>query len=368
MDHLFEEFDEYRQYLQTAGKSSHTTRAYLQDLQAFAAWFRTSNGEEFSTRAVDPRDITEYRGYLLRTGVSSATVNRRLISLRRFYKWAHRRRLVEESPFDMLERVYIREQSQQDIAPRWLDSNEQLALLRAIRKGGQINRVGKDAAGGGGGSGDGGLHGDNGKDGTGTTRGTMRDLAVIQTLLGTGLRISELANLRLEDVEVSERKGNIRVREGKGGKSRIVPLDNRTRSALLRYVEERRKEPRSLDQLSEHLSKQQSPRDKSSSSNVVNRANRQVEGPLFMGQRGPLNERGIDYLVRKYAYQARLEHCTAHTLRHTFAKNLVDVGTPLDQVAILLGHESLDTTRIYTKPSRRDLERAVRRAAGEMTE
>ena len=87
-----------------------------------------------------------------------------------------------------------------------------------------------------------------------------------------------------------------------------------------------------------------------------------------MGQRGPLNERGIDYLVRKYAYQARLENCTAHTLRHTFAKNLVDAGTPLDQVAILLGHESLDTTRVYTKPSRRDLERAVRKAAGEITE
>ena len=85
-----------------------------------------------------------------------------------------------------------------------------------------------------------------------------------------------------------------------------------------------------------------------------------------MGQRGPLNERGIDYLVRKYAYQARLENCTAHTLRHTFAKNLVDAGTPLDQVATLLGHESLDTTKIYTRPSRGDLERAVRRAAGEL--
>src|SRR5512133_1206330 len=137
MDHLFEGVDEYREYLQTAGKSSHTTKAYLQDLQAFAAWFRQSNGEDFSPRAVDPKDISEYRGYLLRTGSSSATVNRRLISLRRFFKWAHRRRLVEESPFDMLERVYVREQSHQELAPRWLDSNEQLALLSAVRKGAQ---------------------------------------------------------------------------------------------------------------------------------------------------------------------------------------------------------------------------------------
>ena len=70
--------------------------------------------------------------------------------------------------------------------------------------------------------------------------------------------------------------------------------------------------------------------------------------------------------MKKYAYQARLEGVTAHTLRHSFAKNLVDAGTPLDQVATLLGHESLDTTRIYTQPSERDLEPAVRRAAGEV--
>jgi site-specific recombinase XerD len=89
-------------------------------------------------------------------------------------------------------------------------------------------------------------------------------------------------------------------------------------------------------------------------------------GRLFLGQRGSLNEPGISYLVAKYVYQARLEHCTAHTLRHSFAKNLVDAGTPLDQVATLLGHESLDTTRIYTRPSKEDLERAVRRAAGEL--
>jgi site-specific recombinase XerD len=87
-------------------------------------------------------------------------------------------------------------------------------------------------------------------------------------------------------------------------------------------------------------------------------------GRLFLGQRGPLSEAGINYLVNKYAFQARIEDCTSHTLRHTFAKNLVDTGTPLDQVATLLGHESLDTTRIYTRPSRGDLERAVTRAAG----
>lgn len=110
-------------------------------------------------------------------------------------------------------------------------------------------------------------------------------------------------------------------------------MDNRTRRALIAYLEEREEDG---------------------------------GGRLFLGQRGPLNEPGINYLVAKYVHQARLEHCTADTLCHSFVKNLVDAGTPLDQVATLLGHESLDTTRIYTRPSREHIERAVRRAAGEL--
>jgi site-specific recombinase XerD len=69
--------------------------------------------------------------------------------------------------------------------------------------------------------------------------------------------------------------------------------------------------------------------------------------------------------VKKYAYQARLEGVTARTLRHSFAKNLVDAETSLDLVAILLGHESLDTAKVYTHPDERYLERAVRNAVGE---
>ena len=87
---------------------------------------------------------------------------------------------------------------------------------------------------------------------------------------------------------------------------------------------------------------------------------------LFVGQRGPLNAPGIDYIVQKYAYQARLEDCTSHTLRHTFAKNLVDAKKTLDVVAFLLGLQIIETTRIYSAPSEKDLERAVREAAGEL--
>ena len=70
--------------------------------------------------------------------------------------------------------------------------------------------------------------------------------------------------------------------------------------------------------------------------------------------------------MKKYAYQAWLEGATAHSLRYSFAKNLVSASAPLDQVIILLGHESLDTTIVYAQPSERDLARAVRNAIGEI--
>jgi site-specific recombinase XerD len=145
-----------------------------------------------------------------------------------------------------------------------------------------------------------------------------RDLAIIQMLLGAGLRISEAAALKVGDVQIGKRTGKVRVRHGKGTKARTIPLSLQVRQALQLYLEARQGED---------------------------------EEQLFLGQRGPLTEWGIHGVVKKYAYRTRLDDVTAHSLRHSSAKNLVDAGVSLDQVAALLGHESLDTTRIYTQPS-----------------
>lgn len=289
---------DYQAYLEQAGKSANTVKAYVHDVTNFAAWFEQTTGDEFAPGIVDPREITDYRGYLLQRGSSPATVNRRLVSLRRHFVWAKKQGMLNESPFEMLERVRVKEQK--NVAPRWLIRSEQLALLRAVRQG-----------------------------------ENSRDLAIIQMMLGAGLRISEAAALKVSDLEISDRSGWVKVRVGKGMKSRSIPLNVHVRKALEAYLKIRPDED---------------------------------EADLFLGQRGPLSEWGIHAIVKKYAYQARQEDVTAHTLRHSFAKNLVDTGTPLDQVAVLLGHESLDTTRIYTQPSARDLERAVRNAAGEIVD
>jgi site-specific recombinase XerD len=294
---------QYQAHLSRVGKSPRTVKAYGYDLAGFTLWWEQTTAEAFNPQVIDPHDIQEFRGYLIRIGHSPTTINRRLKALRGFFRWAKREQLAKENPFEVLEKVMVKQQ--QNTAPRWLDRPEQLALLRAVRKS-----------------------------------ESSRDLAIVQTFLGSGLRISELAALTLDDLELSDRKGTLQVRAGKGTKAREIPLGKKTRQALSSYLAER---PQMDGQLPEA-----------------------ERGRVFIGQRGALKPRGLEYLIAKYVYQAQLEDCSAHTLRHTFAKNLVDSGTPLDQVAILMGHENLNTTKIYTRPSKQDLEKAVRRAAGEL--
>lgn len=154
-----------------------------------------------------------------------------------------------------------------------------------------------------------------------------RDEALIMLMLHTGLRVSEVANLYVADISISPRKGEVVVRGGKGDKFRTVPLNSNVRNALKAYLSVRPEVDHDY---------------------------------LFVGQKGGrLRPPGIYYLVKKYGYEARIENVSPHALRHTFGKNLVDAGVPLDRVATLLGHSSLNTTRIYTVPSRADLQDAV---------
>jgi site-specific recombinase XerD len=157
--------------------------------------------------------------------------------------------------------------------------------------------------------------------------GNRRDLAVLQTLRHTGIRVGELTALRLADVEISERKGQLVVRFGKGSKYRVVPLNADARKALSDYLAVR---PKS------------------------------TSDALFLGRRSEgLSPRAVEKTVLKYAQHAGLEDVSPHTLRHTFGKQALDAGVDLVTVSRLMGHERLETTAIYTTPSAQDLEKAV---------
>lgn len=283
----------FADHLAAAGRSAHTVRAYARDVALFAEWFLGTNGKALTPEAITPIDLRQYRSYLLTVqGRKPATVNRKLASLSAFCTWARGEGLLEANPVEGIAPV-----EEVRPAPKWLDKRAQYALLRAVQE-----------------------------------RGKARDIALITLMLHTGLRVSEVANLRRGDVRISPRQGTLTVRGGKGGKYRTVPLNADARKALGAYLEER--------------------------------PAIRGEDFLFVGQRGgALRSPGIYYLVQRYAYDARLEGVTPHTLRHTFGKNLVDAGVPLDRVAQLLGHESVDTTRLYTTPSEQDLQREVEKVA-----
>ena len=83
-----------------------------------------------------------------------------------------------------------------------------------------------------------------------------------------------------------------------------------------------------------------------------------------MASAGPLTIRGVQASLAKFGTYAKLEECTPHVLRHTFGKNLADAGTPIQVIADLMGHESLETTRRYVQPGHDDLAAAVERIGG----
>ena len=157
--------------------------------------------------------------------------------------------------------------------------------------------------------------------------GDKRDIALVEVLANTGLRVGELAKLAFHDLELSERKGKLAVRSGKGAKYREVPLNADARRALHEYLGLWAWEG---------------------------------ERPLFLGQRGnALTPSAIWRVVKKYGERAGLA-ISPHTLRHTFGTRLVRrKGIHLVTVAAMMGHESLDTTAIYTQPSEEDMTEAV---------
>jgi site-specific recombinase XerD len=165
--------------------------------------------------------------------------------------------------------------------------------------------------------------------------GKKRDIAILMLLRHTGLRVGELCALRLADIDISERKGTVTVRSGKGNKYRVVPLNADVRRALGQYVAVRPRVP---------------------------------DDHFFLSQKGGgVQSQAVQRIVEKHARQAGLEDVTPHTLRHSFAKNLLDEGVDLVTVSALLGHERLETTAIYTQPSPRDMERAVQKLEWEVS-
>ena len=161
----------------------------------------------------------------------------------------------------------------------------------------------------------------------------LRDRAVLETFYATGIRVTELANLNLWDVDIEEKM--LRVVLGKGRKDRNVPLTTAAAEGIAVYLEKGRPGLVSLD-----------------------------KPYLFLADKGGRLQRAVlSRIVQKYAEKAGIEkHITCHTFRHSVATHLLRGRADIRHIQMLLGHESLQTTERYTRVEISDLKRVIERA------
>lgn len=300
--------DDFLAYLQAKDRSPHTVAGYRRDLEAFSAWLQEQTGREIPPAEITPFDIQRYRDHLVSSNCKPATVNHALSALRAFFSWAMAVQIGHVTSNPAKEVRLIRQIRRM---PEALTTQEVYRLQREAAAQRQLAEA---------------------KAGLGRVTPAVvnarRDEALLNLLLYTGLRVSEAASLQVEDVVLNKRSGKVVVRSGKGRKYREVPLHREARKALQAYLEVR----------------------------PVGEDNR-----LFLGQRGALGVRGIQMRIAALGKAAGVK-VTPHKLRHTFATRLLrEAGADLVTTSTLLGHESVATTAIYTRPNEADMMRAVER-------
>lgn len=292
--------------------SAHTVRAYASDLSQFLAFL---SGEKGRRRAeLTPADVDhlEIRGFLSdqhRRGNSRASAARKLAAIRGFGRYLRREGVVEGDPAAL-----VGTPKREQRLPAHLAESEMARLLEMPDGSSPLGR---------------------------------RDRAILELFYASGLRLSELVSLDLEDINLATRV--VRV-VGKGGKQRIVPFNRSTEAALRAWF-------RDLEGIAE------GGRRGHSTFSPAKRA-KKLRVPVFLNyQGGRLSTRSVDRLVRKYvaACSTRLG-ISPHALRHSFATHLLERGADLRAIQELLGHARLSTTQRYTHVNAAQLLEAYRKA------
>jgi tyrosine recombinase XerC len=283
--------------------SPHTVRAYGRDLARFQRFADGYFGREWSWPDVDRLTIRSFMGDLARAGQARRSVARAVSALRTFYRFLALRHGYERNPARS-----VRLPRAERRLPAVLDRAEMEQLFAIAVEAAEA----------------GGFQ-------------TARDLAMLELLYGTGMRLSELAQLNLGDVDPIVDQVKVR---GKGRKERILPVGRHALKALRRYERER-----------ETLLAER----------PAGAGDRRA---LFLARSGRrLSGRAIQGAVRRYLRLAgERAGLKVHTLRHSFATHLLDAGADLRAVQELLGHSSLSTTQVYTHTSVERLKKVYQQA------
>lgn len=283
MKTLIERFSTYLQHERAV--SPHTYKNYLVDLQQFLSFIQEKYPQvaaagESRISEIDASVIREYVNRMYNSW-SPSSMARKLASLRTFFSFCMRQGYIESNPAKEVATPKIPKR-----VPKFLTVDEVFALLDAA--------AGKDVLG-------------------------SRDKAILELLYASGLRVSELVGLNLEDVDLSSQ--TVRVL-GKGRKERIVPMGEKACVSISAYLAQR--------------------------GGLLTR-NPAEKGFFLNRHGGRLTARSIERLLGKYIQRSGLQKTvTPHILRHTFATHLLGAGADMRGIQELLGHSSLSTTQKYT--------------------
>ena len=290
MQQYIDRFADYLKYQRNA--SAHTLRNYLSDLDQFYEYLcpKDSGGErrDIDIQQIDHITIREYMSKLYEDKRKKTSIARKLATLRTFFKFLCREQVLEQNPARLVSSPRLEKR-----LPKVISIDEVVQFIETPD--------------------------------TDTVLG-IRDRAIIELLYATGCRVSEIAGMNIDDIDLKHK--TIRVR-GKGRKERFVPFGSKANEALAAYLHAR---GALLAEAPEHR------RD----ANVV-----------FLNYQGTrLTTRSIGRLIEKYVKECALaQNISPHSLRHSVATHLLSAGADLRAIQELLGHARLSTTQIYTHVS-----------------
>ena len=300
--------------------SAHTVRAYESDLSQYLAFLATHVSRrvsELTAAHLDHLGARAFMADLNKRGNAKASAARKLSAIRAFGRYLRREGVLEGDPAAL-----VGTPKREQRIPNHLAIGEMSAMLEAPDNSGPLGR---------------------------------RDQAILELFYASGLRLSELVGLDLEDVNLSGRV--VRVL-GKGRKERIVPFNTTAAAAIRAWLGDRDQFLRPAAPGSAAFAA--GPLRRAKGPDVSARSRTRVREPLFLNYRGGrLSTRSVDKLVRRYSTRAGI---SPHALRHSFATHLLEAGADLRAIQELLGHARLSTTQRYTHVNAAQLIETYRKA------
>ncbi len=285
MNNLSELVEEFLRYLLIdKGYSNNTIASYKIDLEKFLEYNKGKSIDNITNS-----DLKEYVKWLNKENLNEKSISRNISCLKSFYKFLVIEKYVKNNPSDLISIPKVKKS-----LPKTLTEDEVIKLL-------DIDL---------------------------TDNFSYRNKAMLEVMYATGLRVSELVNLKLQDVDLSQ---DLVRTFGKGSKERVIPIGEYAREYLEKYIYEYR-------------------------GSMVKRTNNEY---LFLNNHGnKMTRQGFFKIIKKIAKEKGIDkELSPHTLRHSFATHLLKYGADLRTIQELLGHSDISTTQIYTYISNEELKK-----------